>query len=587
MHGRLKAFYEKQHTVRYAPKSMQFINLATVEQKNYRVKLKKDVWDFLQATIHGIDKCYNTSEKIKYEDILNCGVVISGKRVVISGAPGCGKTTLSRKLCKDLYSQSLPNQYSLVLLVELRRLRLYLDSYTGDIDLQFLLRGFQRVLNLPELCQLLEERDGEGVALILDGFDEIPDQLGSSPFLLNLLSCDNLYLSQCDVFVTSRPSRVPDLISLIQQPHRHVEILGFTDTDIDEYIKSFFAAVYPKDRSKATDVSDKLIRHLTGRPLVRGMCRIPKVLEIICKVQDHIGSDPLPGTTGGIYSKYICQELSKHSILSDQLQDSLNRPVEHVLQVPLDLFPGFYPLCEVAYKCCIDRKGQRLILTDDDLGDVKRYLDKRGSIYNLLFSEYIDKIFPNVAVFYQLNHKTVQETLAAVHIAMQSESDQEMIWKEEFHRPEMAEVWKVYCHLTKLKYVNLKELSYSVLSEHAREVVGQELIRDDDMVVMTSLFEADNSSLSREILGDMFKTSIIADVQSSYDAQVVRYSLQHHPTLQRLHLSTNPTADAVLTDDLMSILMPHLRELRCDRLISKNGEYKLVTTWYSYIFCNG
>ena len=578
MYGRLKAFYEKQTPVRNAPKSMQFINLATVEQKNYRVKRKKDVSDFLQAIIHGIDKYYNTSKKIEYEDIRNCGGVISGNRVVISGAPGCGKTTLSHKLCKDLYSQSLPNQYSLVLLVELRRLRLYLDSYTGDIDLRFLLSEFQRVLNLPELCQSLEERDGEGVALILDGFDEVPDQLGSSFFLSDLLSCNNLYLSKCDVFVTTRPSRIPDLISLIQQPHRHVEILGFTDTDIDEYIKCFFAGVYPKDRSKAADVSDKLIQHLTGRPFVRGMCRIPRVLEIICKVQDHIGSDPLPGTAGGIYSKYICHELSK-------CHESLKCPIESVLNVSEDQFPGFYPLCEVAYKCCIDRNGQRLILTDDDLGDVKRYLDKRGSIYNLLFSEYVDKISPIVAVFYQLNHKTVQETLAAIHIAMQSEPDQEMIWKEEFHRPEMAEVWKVYCNLTKLRNVDLKELSYSVLSQHARKVFGQGAFRDDDMVVMTSLFEADNSSLSREILRDFFKTSITATVWSSYDAQVVRYSLQHHPSLRRL-LLTNFSEDAVLTEELMPILMPRLRELRCGEL-SESGEYKLVTTWYYYIFCNG
>ena len=575
MHVKLKAFYEKQHAIQYAPKSMQFINLATVEQKDYRVKRKKDVWDFLQATIHGIDEYYKTSEKIKYEDILNCGKVVSGKRVVISGAPGCGKTTLSHKLCKDLYSQSLPNQYSLVLLVELRRLRLYLDSYTGDIDLRFLLREFQRVLNLPELCQSLEERDGEGVALILDGFDEIPDQLGSSPFIFDLLSCDNPYLSECDVFVTSRPSRMPDLISLIRCPHRHVEILGFTDADINEYIKNFFAGVYPKDSSKAVDVSDKVIRHLTRRPSVRGMCCIPRVLEIICKIPDHIGSDPLPGTIGGIYSIYICHELSK-------CQESLKCPVENVLQVPSDLFPGFYPLCEVAYKCYIDRNGQRLILTDHDLGDVKRYLDKRGSIYNLLFSEYVDKISPIVAVFYHLNHKTVQETLAAVHIAMQSESDQKLIWKKAFHRPEMAGVWKVYCNLTNLRNVDLKELSYSVLSQRAREVVDQEFIRDDDMVVMTSLFEADNSSLSREILGDLFQTSITAGVSSSYDVQVIRYSLQHHPTLQRLHLGASPTSDAVLTDGLAPMLMSCLRELSCG-VLSENGEYKLVNYYVALL----
>ena len=583
MHERLKAFYEKQPTVQYAPRFIQFINLAIVRQVDYRVKRKKDVWDFLQATIHGIDGYYYTSKKIEFKNILNCGKVISGKRVVISGAPGCGKTTLSHKLCKDLYSQSLPNQYCLVLLVELRRLRLYMDSYTEDMDLQFLLREFQRVLNLPELCQSLEERDGEGVALVLDGFDEIPDQLGSSPFILELLSCVNPYLSKCDVFVTSCPSRIPNLISLIRFPHRHVEILGFTDTDINEYIKSFFFGVYPNDRCKAKDVSDKVIQHLSGHPLVRGMCRIPRVLEIVCKVQDHIGSDPLPETTGGIYAKYICHELSEHNILSG-LQ-SLKRPIENVLNVPEDQFPGFYPLCEVAYKCCIDRKGQRLILTDNDLGDVKRYLDKRGSIYNLLFSEYVDEISPIVAVLYQLNHKTVQETLAAVHIARQSELEQEMIWKEEFHRPEMGEVWKVYCNLTKLKNVDLKELSYSVLSHRFRNMVHEVFFSNDDKVVMTSLFEADNSSLSREILGDLFKTFITVRMESSYDVQVVRYFLQHHPTLQRLHLWANPHADVVLTDELMPILMQRLRELRCD-LLSESGEYNLVTMWHCCILHN-
>ena len=116
-------------------------------------------------------------------------------------------------------------------------------------------------------------------------------------------------------------------------------------------------------------------------------------------------------------------------------------------------------------------------------------------------------------------------------------------------------------------------------------MVDQKFIRDDDMVVMTSLFEADNSSLSRECLGDLFKTSITAEVGSSYDAQVVRYSLQHHPILQKLHLSTGSPHDAVLTDELMPILLPCLRELRCDQL-SESGEYKLVIMWHCCIFHN-
>ena len=557
---------------------VEFVKLMTVEREYHRTKQKKEIEEFLQASIHGIDRYCGISKKIEYENIFNCGDVVSGKRVLISGAPGCGKTTLSRKLCKDLYSQYLPNRYHLVLLVELRWLRLWLNTVKKDIDLEFLFTQYRDVLDVSDLCQLLKCNSGEGVALILDGFDEIADQLGNSPFFANLLSVDSPYLCECDVVITTRPSRCYDLISLIKRPSRRVEILGFTDAGIDNYIKSFCNGACKKDAGRAQCMTDEMIQKLNSRPLLRGICRIPRALEILCKVNEYLGSNPLPETRSGIFLTYVCHQLVNYLETSTGKLPSIC--VDDVLDVPTDQYPGFYSLCEVAYNCCIDKNGQHLILTVNDLGDVMRYLDKQGSIYNLLFSEEASGFS---GALFQFNHKTVQETLAAIHIAKLKENH---LWKEHFCRPEMAEVWIIYCNLTKLKYVDLKELSYSVLSQHAREVVDQEVLRDDNMVVMTSLLEADNSSLSRAILRDMFKTSITADVRSSYDAQVVRYSLQHHPTLQRLHFEINITEDAVLTEELMPILMPCLRELICDRL-SESGEYKLVTTWYYYIFCNG
>ena len=555
---------------------VEFVKLVTVEREYHRTKYKKEIEEFLQASIHGIDGYCESSEKIEYEDILNCGEVISGKRVLISGAPGCGKTTLSRKLCKDLYSQSLPNQYHLVLLVELRWLRLWLDKVKEDIDLQFLFMQYQDILDTSDLCKLLKRNSGEGVALILDGFDEIADQLGNSRFFADLLSVDSPYLCKCDVVITTRPSRCHDLISLIQRPSRRVEILGFTNTGIVNYIESFCMGVCKKDARRALCMINKMLKNLISRPLLPGICRIPRALEILCKVNEYLGSSPLPETRSGLFSTYICHQLVNYLETLTERMPSIC--VEDVLHVPEDRFPGFYSLCEVAYKCCIDKTGQRLILTVDDLGDVMRYLDKQGSIYNLLFSE---EASPISGVLYQFNHKTVQETLAAIHIARLNE-DHQMFWEEHFCQPEMAEVWIIYCGLTKLKHINLKELSYSVLSQHAREVVDQELFRDDDMVVMTSLFEADDSSLSRKILEDLIKTSFTADARSSYEAQVVRYSLQHHPTPQRFYFGGDIITES---DELMPILMPHLRELRCDQL-REEGECKLVTMCHCCISHN-
>ena len=151
--------------------NIEFINLATVKRSYCRAKPKKDVTEFLQAVIHGVDGYYENSTPIKYEKILTCFGKDSGKRVVISGPPGCGKTTLARKLCKDLYSGRLPHKYQLVVFAELRRLRLHIDKRRDDIDLPFLFHH----LDLSELCPVIEEQAGVGVLLILDGFDEVAD----------------------------------------------------------------------------------------------------------------------------------------------------------------------------------------------------------------------------------------------------------------------------------------------------------------------------------------------------------------------------------------------------------------------------
>ena len=70
-----------------------------------------------------------------------------------------------------------------MLLVELRKLKVLLSDAKGDIDkvfenaqqgngLQFLL-GMSGASDTAQLCEMMEENEGEGVALILDGYDEV------------------------------------------------------------------------------------------------------------------------------------------------------------------------------------------------------------------------------------------------------------------------------------------------------------------------------------------------------------------------------------------------------------------------------
>ena len=80
------------------------------------------------------------------------------------------------------------------------------------------------------------------VLILLDGFDELTTttltekEYGSIIKALNRKTC-----RECCIGVTTRPSHLERLIgkSLVQKPCMHLKVLGFTDDDVEEYVKVF------------------------------------------------------------------------------------------------------------------------------------------------------------------------------------------------------------------------------------------------------------------------------------------------------------------------------------------------------------
>ena len=166
--------------------------------------MKQDLRNFLKAAIEGIDIIHERSKRVQYKDILSYDEQNSGKRIIISGAPGCGKTTLSRKICKDLCSQELTNDYKLVILAHLRELNLYVKE--EELQLHHLLKKYaSKRVNIQLISRTIEETNGKGVILVLDGYDEISDDMKKSQFMQNILKSSSLYLNECDIIITSRP----------------------------------------------------------------------------------------------------------------------------------------------------------------------------------------------------------------------------------------------------------------------------------------------------------------------------------------------------------------------------------------------
>ena len=525
--------------------NLEFIELAVVErQMKEGLRKKKKFEEFLQATMHGIDEIYEKSHPVEYCQILTLEKgPTTGKHIIVSGAPGSSKTTLVRKLCKDLSSGTLRSGYTLVVLVELRELILFLQD-KEEVELHHFLTKFKHRVDTNQVCRELEVSDGRGVLLVLDGFDELDARMRRCQLLKKLLSTEFIYLPDCDILVTSRPVTCPDLRGLMQPLHRHIEILGFSEDRIASFIRSYFKCTCQPPRSQPAPSpmsaeggceAEKLLSHLAQLPQVKGMCRTPVVLKIVCVVCQILGADSLPATMTGIYEAFIRRQVLEN--------DPQGTEMSSTLQVPSSDYPFFSDLCRIAFECCTQ---QKLTISREDIGSTPPPFT-RGSIYGLLFEDRVADLGAiRGLALYHFMHKTVQEALAACHLAaLPDPKSHEEVWREWLGCPEMAEVWKFYSGFTGLKCVDIS----SIIPGKADEAIRTLLV--------ISLFEAGNASLARKKLPRIFPQQLEVDLCTSYETAVYAFALQHHPFLEGLVLNFMPTTGSVNLQLLLDVLSHH------------------------------
>ena len=431
-----------------------FGRLALVEKKKDPIAAQKaehqesSAWHLLRGQVDKI------SELSEHQEINLRSLLQSERlslRVVVDGPPGIGKTTLCRKLLNMWANKTLIHQqYELVLYCPLRNSKI--AKATTLVDL------FERQRHeVPMVAEWFEKRNGEGLLIIFDGWDELSTELKKSSLVTNIICRDALDL--CSVIVTSRSYASYSLLQMpsLQEQCKHVQVLGFSQKELSTVIirtlqkdpnlaqklidenkeeQSFFKTTQDNDESQ---LAIKLINDLKVRGDVQSLCYIPLVCSMVILI--HCKEGHLLTTLTQMYENFILQTIRRHVKRHDDNPNTLGS----LSSLPSQLAEPLQQICQVAYTGLKEVKMSFFSHELQEQSLVKEdYLGLMAT-----FTEYDDEK-------YQFLHLSIQEFLAAWWIA-KHEKNSEDIFKDEFDNEHFRMCLRFVAGLTHLEHEGYQE----------------------------------------------------------------------------------------------------------------------------------
>ena len=404
--------------------TQKFINLAIIKKE--RIQRGKIDEDFVQKSIRGqIDDILLEKSPIKLEEIFT---KIEGERkvILIDGAPGSGKTSLTVHVCQRWSRGELFEEFTVVILVQLRDPAVQSAKCITD-----LLPCRNREM-AEEVARAITASDGRGVLWVLDGFDELPSNLREKSFLKDvIIPPAESPISLSSVIVTSRPISSGDLCESVSS---RIEVLGFTREEQRQYFTECL-----KGDTKAVDT---LTERLSENPGIEGSCYLPLNASIVAHL--YLSDGSVPNTVYGMFSSFVQHFLSRY--LCDRLGKTREEArVQSLDNLLSELRGPFNELCEVAFKGTSENK---VTFSESDLKAVKH----SAVIREVGLLQSTPSIISNgKVVYYNFAHISVQEVLTSVYISRLPASEQISTFDRLFGDSRFGPVLQYYAAITKLR----------------------------------------------------------------------------------------------------------------------------------------
>ena len=290
---------------------------------NRLIKLQLVRADKTEGFRAGLSQHRDHDNKVKCTPILRGDLfkVEEGKKpvrkLIVEGNAGIGKTTLCTMLTEEWANGEILTQFDCVLLLPLRERSVSIATTLPQLFK--LLHPSERIRT--SVIEELEEREGEGVLIIADGWDELDeDNRSDTSFLYNLLFGDILPFAS--VLLTSRPS-ASALLHNLPTVDGLVEVVGFNEENVKQYIESEF--------EKCPEKASSLIEQTENNPLIQSVCSVPLNCAIVCNLW-HTLDSVLPNTLTELYSQIVLNVILRNLKKQISYQDLVSMSFDSILR---------------------------------------------------------------------------------------------------------------------------------------------------------------------------------------------------------------------------------------------------------------